>query len=175
MRRYTELRPSAGTTWPPAVRRAIRERDRGCAGPAAGMPGDCHYALEIDHVRASGGLGMKSRSTVDNGVVLCGFHHQEKTRYGREYRPMLLRYIEDRARPEPCIFDECVSTDRHTHGGFPGGYDNPDDPDGPPIEFTTDPAPGVRDYNGALLPPQTTEHDHVEPVHGCLACYELEA
>ena len=53
--------------------------------------------------------------------------------------------------PGPCIFVGCVSTDRHSHVGFPGGYDNHDDPDGPPIEFTTEPAPGVRDYNGALL------------------------
>ena len=51
----------------------------------------------------------------------------------------------------PCIFPGCVSTDRHWHGWFPGGYDNPDDPEGPPIEFTSEPAPGVRDYNGALL------------------------
>lgn len=50
-----------------------------------------------------------------------------------------------------CIFDGCVSTDRHWHFGFPGGYDNPADPDGPPIPFTSEPAPGVRDYNGALL------------------------
>ena len=35
--------------------------------------------------------------------------------------------------------------------GGPSGYNNPDDPDGPPIAFTTEPAPGVRDYNGALL------------------------
>lgn len=51
----------------------------------------------------------------------------------------------------PCIFVGCVSTDRHWHFGFPGGYENPADPDGPPIPFTTEPAPGVRDYNGALL------------------------
>ena len=51
----------------------------------------------------------------------------------------------------PCIFVGCVSRDRHTHGGFPGGYTNPDDPTGAPIPFTTEAAPGVRDYNGALL------------------------
>lgn len=55
------------------------------------------------------------------------------------------------AQPPPCIFPGCVSTDRHWHGGFPGGYTNPNDPEGPPIEFTTEPAPGVRDYNGARL------------------------
>lgn len=49
----------------------------------------------------------------------------------------------------PCIFDGCVSRERHWHFGFYGGYTNPADPDGPPIPFTADPAPGVRDYNGA--------------------------
>lgn len=53
--------------------------------------------------------------------------------------------------PGRCIFPGCVSRDRHWHGGFPGGYDNPDDPDGPPIAFTREPKSGVRDYNGALL------------------------
>ena len=57
-----------------------------------------------------------------------------------------------------CIFAGCVATWEHWHGGFPGGYDNPDDPTGPPIPFTG-PAPeaGVRDYNGALLATPTTE------------------
>lgn len=50
-----------------------------------------------------------------------------------------------------CVFPGCVSQDRHWHGPFPGGYENPADLDGPPIEFTTEPEPGVRDYNGALL------------------------
>ncbi len=54
---------------------------------------------------------------------------------------------------ERCIFVGCVSTDRHSHGGFPAGYDNPADPDGPPIPLETEPDPGVRDYNGALLEP----------------------
>ena len=46
-----------------------------------------------------------------------------------------------------------MATWRHWHGWFPGGYDNPDDPEGPPIEFTNpDPDPdAVRDYNGAAL------------------------
>lgn len=52
----------------------------------------------------------------------------------------------------PCIFTGCVSRERHWHFGFYGGYDNPDDPEGPPIPFTREPAPGVRDYNGAILP-----------------------
>jgi hypothetical protein len=51
----------------------------------------------------------------------------------------------------PCVFPGCVSRDRHWHGPFPAGYANPVDPDGFPILFTTEPAPGVRDYNGARL------------------------
>ena len=51
----------------------------------------------------------------------------------------------------PCIFAGCVSRERHTHGGFPGGYDNPADQQGPPIYFTDEPAAGLRDYHGAPL------------------------
>jgi hypothetical protein len=44
------------------------------------MPGDCLGLVDIDHVRASHGTGMKSRSTADNGVQLCRFgHHPIKT------------------------------------------------------------------------------------------------
>jgi hypothetical protein len=55
--------------------------------------------------------------------------------------------------PGPCIWTPCVATWRHWHGGFPGGYDNPADPEGAPIEFIgEDPEPdAVRDYNGATL------------------------
>lgn len=62
-------------------------------------------------------------------------------------RLLLARYPEG-----PCVWSGCVSRERHSHGGFPGGYENPEDPHGPPIEFTREPAPGVRDYNGAILP-----------------------
>ena len=58
-----------------------------------------------------------------------------------------------------CIFDGCASTDRHSHGGFYGGYTNPADPTGPPIAFTTEPSPGVRDYNGRLLESRMTAHE----------------
>lgn len=58
-----------------------------------------------------------------------------------------------------CIFEGCVSTDRHWHGGFPGGYDDPADPLGMPLLFTSEPAPGVRDYNGALLDPDPRSPD----------------
>lgn len=61
-----------------------------------------------------------------------------------------------RTTPPPserrCIFEPCVATWRHWHGGFPGGYDDPADATGPPIDFVGDePDEGVRDYNGAPL------------------------
>lgn len=61
------------------------------------------------------------------------------------------RELMDEEPEGPCIFDGCVSRERHWHCGFSGGYDNPEDPEGPPIPFTAEPAPGVRDYNGAIL------------------------
>ena len=51
------------------------------------------YSLESDHVRASHGTGMKSRSSEDNGVLLCGPCHRWKTEHGKEARPLLLAYL----------------------------------------------------------------------------------
>jgi hypothetical protein len=92
----TPLKPSSGTRIPDDVRALVGERDRMCVGYIIGMPGDCAGALELDHVRASGGLGLKSRSTVDNLVRLCGAHHRVKTEHGREWRPILIDYLEGR-------------------------------------------------------------------------------
>ena len=94
------MKPSAGTRWPDDVSRAIWERDQqACVGPFVGMPGRCEGQLEKDHIRASGGLGMKSPSTVENGVLLCnGTHHPMKTREGRTWRPVLIEYVEFMAR-----------------------------------------------------------------------------
>ena len=96
IRRYAPIRPSLGTRWPPEVRAEIMARDKGrCIGPLAGLPDStCHGSIEIDHVRASHGMGMKSRSTADNGVVLCGNHHRIKTAEGKHCRPLLLAYLE---------------------------------------------------------------------------------
>lgn len=96
LRRYAPLKASAGTRWPPDVMRRLRERDRICVGRVVDMPGDCSGMLEPDHVRASGGLGMKSRSTIDNGALLCSAHHRVKTENGRTWRPVLIDYIEGR-------------------------------------------------------------------------------
>lgn len=78
----------------PELHRLVHQRDKGCVGPRVGMGGECAWHLELDHVRASGGLGLRSRSTADNLVVLCSAHHLTKTVNGRKYRPLLLAYLE---------------------------------------------------------------------------------
>jgi 5-methylcytosine-specific restriction endonuclease McrA len=78
---------------PPAVRAYVRARDDGCVLRTK-IPHTCWGALEIDHVRASEGLGLKSRSTADNLVTLCSAAHQYKTEHGKEVRPILLAYLE---------------------------------------------------------------------------------
>lgn len=98
LRRYQGLKPSRGTTWPPKVRAEIESRDgRRCIAWRAHFPAYviafCSATpIEIDHVR-SGGMGLKSRSTPDNGVVLCPSCHRWKTEHGREARPLLLDYL----------------------------------------------------------------------------------
>ena len=86
----------------------VRARDRGCVAryiipanqrivPAGvvSVPVDiCEGHLDVDHVRASGGLGMKSPTHRSNLVVLCRWHHKLKTEYGRTWRPLLLAYLE---------------------------------------------------------------------------------
>ena len=54
----------------------------------------CDGPLDVDHVRASGGLGMKSPTTRHNMVVLCRHHHIAKTEYGKVWRPLLIQYLE---------------------------------------------------------------------------------
>jgi 5-methylcytosine-specific restriction endonuclease McrA len=79
---------------PPGVRAQVRARDRDCVFTRLGIPHDCFGQLELDHVRASGGLGMRSRSTADNLVLLCPSAHRLKTLAGRRWRPVLLAWIE---------------------------------------------------------------------------------
>jgi hypothetical protein len=100
VRRYAPIAPSKGTVWPVEVREAAYARDKGCLGPRAGMPGPCQGEIELDHIRASGGIGMKSRSTLDNAASLCGAHHRVKTNAGRTWRPRLLDLI-DHTHVEP--------------------------------------------------------------------------
>jgi hypothetical protein len=79
---------------PPEVRALVRERDRGCVFARLGIPHECYGRPEIDHVRASGGLGLRSPSTPDNLVLLCPSAHLAKTLHGRVWRPVLLAWIE---------------------------------------------------------------------------------
>ena len=62
------------------------------------MVSPCEGGLSYDHVRASGGLGMKSPTHRTNLVVLCRGHHILKTDWGKTWRPLLLDYL---ARVEP--------------------------------------------------------------------------
>jgi 5-methylcytosine-specific restriction endonuclease McrA len=79
-----------------AMRAYLHQRDKGCV--AAKVLHDngatCQGALQVDHVRASGGLGMKSPATRENLLLLCTWHHKLKTEYGRTWRPLLLAYLE---------------------------------------------------------------------------------
>lgn len=88
------MRQSIGTVIPLSVRREVLSRDQGCVGPTVGMALDCSGGIELDHVEASHGMGMKSRTTTDNLVSLCGRHHKIRTEYGRIWRPKLLAYLE---------------------------------------------------------------------------------
>lgn len=97
LRRYAPIAPSRGTVIPPALRLAVLNRDNGCVGRGR-LPGECSGSLELDHVRASHGIGMKSRTEADNLVALCGAHHRWKTSFGREARPLLLAYLEEVTR-----------------------------------------------------------------------------
>ncbi len=94
LRRYQPMKPSLGTVIPDAIRRNVVLRDAGCVGPRAGLPGPCSGGIELDHVRASHGMGMKSETSEGNLVSLCGSHHRYKTSFGREARPLLLAYLE---------------------------------------------------------------------------------
>lgn len=93
MRRYGPMRQSIGTVIPLAERRKVNARDQGCIGPLVGMALPCRGGVELDHVRASGGIGMKSPSEASNLVSLCGRHHRIKTEYGRVWRPKFIAYL----------------------------------------------------------------------------------
>lgn len=98
LRRYAPMKASRGTVIPAALRLEVHLRDNGCVGARLGWDGPHTSALELDHVRASGGLGMKSRTAADNLVALCGECHRWKTANGRTARPQLLAYLEGVAR-----------------------------------------------------------------------------
>jgi len=106
--RRTALRPSAGTRWPPSVIAHVRTHQPPCIGPQAGMPGTCAGQSENDHVRASGGISMKSDSIATNCARLCnGTHHPMKTNEGKRWRPRLLEVIAD-------LHGECAECQRES-------------------------------------------------------------
>ncbi len=93
----TPLKRSKGTVIPPRMKHYVMHRDWGCVallGGITGNAGDCNGAYDADHVRASGGLGMKSVTCPCNLVILCRTHHREKTENGKAWRPPLLAYLE---------------------------------------------------------------------------------
>lgn len=92
LRRYAPMKPSRGTVIPADTRLRVLRRDNGCVGFGR-LPGDCAGGLELDHVRASHGMGMKSETTDGNLVALCGAHHLYKTANGKAARPILLDYL----------------------------------------------------------------------------------
>lgn len=119
LRRYAPMKQSRGTVIPSDVRRAVVARDKVCVGLIAGFPGPHGGTLEVDHVRASHAIGMKSSSTEDNLVLLCGLHHRWKTEHGREARPLLLAYLDfdpHAAHVDPVA--GCVSCYRANRAAF---------------------------------------------------------
>jgi hypothetical protein len=99
LRRLASLQPSRGTVIPFDLRQHVVWRDRariggnGCVGRYVGMPFPCGGTMELDHVRASGALGMKSETSAANLVLVCAAHHNEKTLNGRLWRPLFVEYL----------------------------------------------------------------------------------
>lgn len=96
LRRYAPMKPSRGTRIPHDLRLAVLRRDELATGGCVGFgrfPGPCGGPLEIDHVRASHGIGMKSPTVLENLVALCGWCHRWKTEHGKVARPILLDYL----------------------------------------------------------------------------------
>jgi len=99
LRRYSPIAKSRGTVWPPEVRAEVERLDgHRCVCERAGFPPEVvarcgGIDVQLDHVRASHGIGMKSRSTVDNGALLSAWCHRWKTDNGKVARPLLLDWI----------------------------------------------------------------------------------
>lgn len=72
----------------------LERRDGRCAMAKIRADHVCDGPSEIDHVRASGGLGLRSPSTRENTVRLCRHGHRLKTEWGRVWRPLLTAYID---------------------------------------------------------------------------------
>lgn len=96
LRRYAPMKQSRGTVIPANLRAEVLAADGGCVGPRVGMPEPCFGGIELDHVRASGAIGMKSETVRGNLISLCSTHHRLKTEQGRIWRPILSQYIAER-------------------------------------------------------------------------------
>lgn len=106
IRRYAPLKPSRGTVIPTDMRLRVLSRDNGCVGFGR-FPVTCAGPLELDHVRASHGMGMKSETSDKNLVSLCGACHRWKTGFGREARPVLLAYLASLENSHDAHVDPC--------------------------------------------------------------------
>lgn len=99
------------------TRRRARERDRGCLGPRVGMPEPCLGEIQLDHIRASGALSVKSRNSLDNAASLCVSHHDRKGREGRTWRPRLIDLVNElmgshESHVDPCGDPACPAAAR---------------------------------------------------------------
>lgn len=109
LRRYAPMRQSRGTVIPASLRQQVLARDGyQCVVQAVGVDHVCSLGLELDHVRSSGALGKKSRTTLDNLVSTCAVGHRLKTNDGRRIRPLLIDWID--ARSGDCQHVDVVSS-----------------------------------------------------------------
>ena len=87
------MKRSAGTRWPPAVREHVAEHQPRCIGPLAGMPGECSWGSELDHVRV-GGMGMQVQvHRHERRSALSGASRPQRHARGKIWRPKLLQVI----------------------------------------------------------------------------------
>lgn len=95
------MKPSRGTVWPTEVRAHVHTHQPLCVGPLAGMYGPCEGSIELDHIRASGGIGLKSKSIATNAASMCSAHHSMKTNEGKRWRPRLIDVVR-------ALFGDCA-------------------------------------------------------------------
>lgn len=91
-------KPKKDRKWPEGLHDYIVERDQGCVAHRLQLGRDrpCFGKVQVDHVRHSGGIGMKSPTEAWNLVSLCGQHHYSKTVHeGGDWRPVLIKYLQD--------------------------------------------------------------------------------
>lgn len=84
--------------WPAGLYDYIIERDGGCVAHRLGLSDrDCYGRVQVDHVRHSGGVAMKSPTEAWNLVSLCGQHHYDKTTHqGGDWREVLVEYLNEK-------------------------------------------------------------------------------